>query len=141
MDSAKHMDKIRKERARGVRRTSRCGYDVIDDVFFAEEEKLNGANKRWEHQECQVFADFSSLYTYLDGNVFDHACYYKLAPDRLPHDVDKEQIYRRHSFIEYTIDDTTLYPTHEEQIRYAQVEKARVHTEGQPSRCEECTRS
>ena len=112
------------ERKNGLRKNYRCGYDVINGRFFAEESILYRSEEfGWSHLDPQYFDDFDSYYKYLNGNIYDNACYFLLDPVKLPDYVDQNKIYKRKALIDYTIDDFTLLPSADEQARYDKVEK------------------
>lgn len=102
---------IQAERTFGLRVVIRCGYDVIKDSFFVEEkvhnrkETNNDVNIHWTNNSPQLFDDFDTYFSYLNGNIYDNACYYLMSPMKVTQNVDQNKLYQRKSFIEDTIDD------------------------------------
>ena len=49
--------------------------------FFIEEDVLDHDEENdWSQLEPQYFKEFDSYYKYLDGNIYENACYYQLDP-------------------------------------------------------------
>ena len=89
-------DIVNIERKIGLRKNYRCGFDVISGRFFAEEDILYRSEEfGWSHLDPQYFDDFDSYYKYLDGNIYDNACYFLLDPIKLPDYVDQNKLYER----------------------------------------------
>lgn len=115
------------ERKLGLRRSYRCGFDIINNRFFVEEDVLyRDKESGWTHLDPVYFDDFSSYYSYLDGNIYENACYCFLDPKEVPDNIDKDRLYSRKSFIEHTISDYTIFPTDEERYQYDKAEKRKV---------------
>ena len=58
------------ERKLGLRKLSRCGYDVIHDRFFVEEDVLSGDKESdWSDIDPIYFDDFESYFSFMDGNI------------------------------------------------------------------------
>lgn len=92
------------ERKLGYRETKRCGYDVVQDCFFVEEVFTQ---EDPEDIITSKFADFNSYAAYLEGNIYDNACYYLLPAGRTGNELATKNISRK-AFIDYTIDDYNL---------------------------------
>ena len=99
---------IQYERAAGKRLLGKRGFDVISDTFFVEEE-LVFISEYEEEQRETVFAsfpDFISYYNYLDGDIYNNACY---AFHHIPEDemitlgIDIDRLNIRKSLISETI--------------------------------------
>ena len=117
-------DIITTERKLGLRRITRCGYDVICNLFFIEEDVFDRDEENdWSQLEPQYFKEFDSYYKYLDGNIYENACYYQLDPKKIPGGIDLERLYKKKSFIESTIDEYNLTFTQDEQADYLAGEK------------------
>ena len=115
---------IAAERKLGLRRLFRCGYDVIKDLFFVEEDVLYiDDESKWTHLLPVYFDDFKAYYNYLEGNIYENACYYLLDTKKVPDDIDKNKLFDKCSFIEDTISDYTLSMTDEEQAEYNSAEE------------------
>ncbi len=111
----------REKRRRGLRRTIRCGYDVIRNCFFVEEEEKQ--HRQWNSVPSMLFGDFQSYCEYLDGKIYDKACYYQLDSEKIPESIDKKLLFKKNSFISESIDDYTLPSTKKEQKEYDEVEQ------------------
>ncbi len=119
-----HPEIISVERALGLRKTYRCGYDVIRNRFFVEEDiLLHKKESNWTHLEPVLFDSFTDYSVYLEGNVYDNSPYYLMVPEKVPKNVDKERLYRNSSFINYTVNDFSEIITVDEQNYYNKVEK------------------
>lgn len=122
-------DVVAAERKRESRRLFRCGYDVIQDHFFVEEDifSIDGPGKDeesgWSHLPPVFFDDFNSYYNYLEGNIYENACYYLLDINKVPDNVDKNKLYSKKAFVEHTISDYTIFMTDEEKVQYNNAEK------------------
>ncbi len=120
-------DIIAIERKLGLRKVFRCGYDIINNHFFVEEDVLYNYEKSgWSHLKPFYFDNFTSYFNYLNGNIYENACYFLLDPEKVPDSIDKDKLYRKSSFIENTIDDYTFMPTDRDQTEYDKAEKRKV---------------
>ncbi len=117
-----NFDIIKTERELGLRKVNRCGYDAIIGKFFVEEALRNERDK-WFSIEPRFFYGFESYSKYLEGNVYENACYYLLDPQKVPKSIDQERLYKKKSFISNTIDEYTFLPTVVEQAQYIEGEK------------------
>ena len=103
-----NMDIIREERKLNLRRSGRRGFDVIRQVFFVEEWENTGDNGDELHQDEKLFGSFEEFYNFLDGDVYDNACYYQY---KFPKDILKkyhlniEKLKSKICFQTETIDD------------------------------------
>ena len=114
-------DIIKAERKFGLRTLNNCGYDVISDRFFVEETVINDRN---DEQSVSIqFEDFQSYYEYLDGKVYDNACYYQCTRNKFgSFSLDYEHIYSLDSFVTETIDDNA-WSIDEDAEKYAAAER------------------
>lgn len=99
------------ERELGMRKLGRRGYDIIRNVFFAEESLSNGSRTK---EEISYFNDFESYAIYINNEIYDNACYYQCDISKIKMKVDYDKLYERKFFVENTIDDYTASPTNEE---------------------------
>ena len=103
-----NMDIIREERKLNLRRSGRRGFDVIRQVFFVKEWENTGDNGDELHQDEKLFGSFEEFYNFLDGDVYDNACYYQY---KFPKDILKkyhlniEKLKSKICFQTETIDD------------------------------------
>ena len=124
------LELVRFERKLGLRLTGKRGYDVISDTFFVHEtivytSDLDGSEER-ETLNLQ-FDDFKSFYVFLDGNVYEDACYtfWDYAKEDLNGlDINIEKLMERKAFTEERIDDFTLAPSENEKNDYNDAERA-----------------
>lgn len=122
-----HSAIVSAERELGIRKSIRKGYDIIKNTFFVEEIVLN---KNWhddiiENVITTLFVDFVTYYEFLQGDIYENACYYKydFTQDEIVHysiDIDKINF---KALIDYTIDEFTLDFTQDEIKHYKFIEK------------------
>lgn len=115
------------ERKTGLRITGRRGFDVISNSFFVEEELVY--TDRFGQQErklvCTNFGEFEAYYTYLDGEIYENACYaYYCLPKHMisSFKIDVKKLMRNRAFVEDTVDDYSLEMSPTEQKDYAAAE-------------------
>lgn len=62
----------------GLRKTDKCGYDIISNTFFVKESITMSIEKDIvnETKTSKVFYDFKSYYEFLNGDIYENACYY-----------------------------------------------------------------
>ncbi|MBR5251750.1 MAG: metallophosphoesterase [Oscillospiraceae bacterium] len=125
-------DVIRITRNLGMRKTERCGYDIISKTFFVEEILLvtNYAGELVERNFLDNFADFHQYYEFMQGNIYDNACYYQYEfsqEDIKRYNLDTERL-NRQSLLDYTIDDCHPDISPEERIKYDEIEnQSKIH--------------
>lgn len=72
-------DIIALQRKFGHRISNLRGYDVINQEFFVEESVVR--DKQWREyfydKKKNTFQTFSDYYTFLDGDIYENACYYQ----------------------------------------------------------------
>lgn len=70
---------VRAERQLGLRKSKRRGFDVIRQKFFVEEEWLcRDWINNWGYEENKItFDTFEEYYNFLDGDIYENACYYQ----------------------------------------------------------------
>lgn len=112
---------LRVERQMGLRVEGNRGYDVIANRFFVEEtiyEMYRGEmipNK----QTTVHFDDFAEYYAFLDGDIYENACYRYLDLDRYnafieEFKIDVNRLMDRDAFVTRTIDEMQYAPSQEE---------------------------
>ncbi len=90
-------DIIIAERKVGVRRVEKIGYDVIQQNYFVNEAVLfHGIEneERWR-PDNRRFSSFDEYYAYLDGEIYENACYYQLDLSGISYDFDMERFPKR----------------------------------------------
>ena len=118
------------ERNNGLRITGHRGFDIISDTFFVEEE-LCYTDKSGEKRICKTnttFVDFNSYFTFLNGDIFENACYafHHISEQECQSlNVDPERLLERESFIEDSIDNYSLSLSEDEKEQYASAEQTR----------------
>lgn len=116
------------ERQVGMRKIGKRGFDVIRQVFFVHEDVLNWneyCEKEFWEQSIKSFEDFDSYYNYLNGDIYDNACYYQCNLSKITKKVDKKRFFEKNSFIDYNIDDYTFAPNEKKAAFYIEREKAK----------------
>lgn len=107
------------ERELGMRRSIRKGYDIIRNNFFVDE-RIGGSDSVMDDVRPISFADFSAYYDFLQGDIYDNACYYgycfsQESIDKYSIDLGKLNF---KALIANTIDDFTLDFSKEERAQY-----------------------
>lgn len=76
IEFASDINILRVERELGIRKTTLRGFDVINQDFFVEEELLS---RDFEvlYSPKRTFKDFQEYYNYLEGDIYENACYYQ----------------------------------------------------------------
>lgn len=111
------LDIILAERQLGMRTIDSIGFDVIWNKFFVYESVLDiddRTNLEVWRGSAQGFDSFEEFYDYLDGNIYENACYYQYDFSNVKRDIDLSRIPKQESFIHYNIDNFTLSPSEEE---------------------------
>lgn len=102
----------------GIRTVISKGYDVINTQFFIEENvKFYSNDTPTEKQETTLFDNFNDFFFYLQGDIYNNACYfgYNFSKEEIEqYNIDITQLTRT-ALIDYTIDDFTLSPNKDEQ--------------------------
>lgn len=132
-----NFDIIKVEREVGIRKLTKCGYDIISDRFFVEEEIKS--EEKWDLLPPQLFDDFATYSDYLEGNIYENACYYQIPQEKLPDNIDKVSLFEKDAFIDSTIDDYTLSSNEKEKARYNEVEKKKPQIKRWIAKFNECT--
>lgn len=101
-------DIINAERKCGIRVIDKIGFDIINQCFFVEE-LVYCYGKDHSRTFKKTFLDFESYYNYLDGRIYDNACYYGLNLDKITKKVDTKKLFKRKSFIDNSINDFGLF--------------------------------
>lgn len=119
-------DIIDTERKMGMRKVDKIGFDVIRQIYFVHELVLNYNDFRKEEvwqTSLREFEDFDSYYDYLNGEIYDNACYYQCDFSGIKKKVDKSRISKRNSFVEDSIDDYVITISDNEKLQYFEGEK------------------
>lgn len=110
----------------GVRKSAQRGFDIINNCFYVEEIVLEkGYHKIEEETVVNTFENFVSYYEFLNGDIYDKACYYQYSftnEDIVKYSINLDKINYR-SLIEHTLTDFTLEPSQDELKKYNAIEK------------------
>lgn len=70
---------VKTERKLGIRKSDKRGYDVIQGNFFVDEIVMTENYSHDFVERCinNTFVDFESYYEFLEGDIYDNACYYQ----------------------------------------------------------------
>ena len=119
---------VRAERKLGLRKSGHRGFDVITQMFFVEEEwfykKLSG--DLVSEMNKMIFDSFAEYYEFLDGDIYEEACYYQYAfEDEFSRklNLDMNKLTKVKSFVTETVDDYSCKPSHDEIAEYDRCEK------------------
>lgn len=111
------------------------GYDVISNRFFVHEKTIG---LRETKGRVRFFDDFSAYYAYLNGDIYDNACYYGLNSSFLPNTIDLKRLYSRSSLIDYNIDNITLALEKKEKEQWLQAENNKEQIKAWSKEFAEC---
>lgn len=118
---------INAARALGLRKLVRCGFDVITSSFFVEEivTDTDWLRKPIEKKLVSTFGEFQSYFDFLQGDIYDNACYYRYIftediINRFQLDVDRLNM---SSELSYTVDDIVIEVPQDEKNEYEKVEQ------------------
>lgn len=123
-----HQTMVSVERECGIRKPVKKGYDVINNNFFVVEivqDKHCGGEIVEQVQTTTVFNDFSSYYEFLQGDIYENACYYKYKfsqDELLKYSINLDCINFK-SLISNNIDHFTIDYTSEELKQYNEGEE------------------
>lgn len=127
---ALNSDIIHAERELGLRVICQRGFDVIRQEFFVEEEIVYKCLSLENKREIikTTFKSFEEYYNYLEGNIYENACYFQYKFDNnfiKSLKLDLNRLSERKYFVTDTIDDYTLELSQEEREVYEQGEKVK----------------
>ena len=110
------------ERKAGIRVSDRRGFDIIENCFFVEE--CIKEEDEFDFDDCIYFDSFAEYYAFLDGDIYNHACYYQY--DFSDVMIEKYKINTKRlktHLIDYKIDDYTIPDTIIDMEEYKLIEK------------------
>ena len=119
------------ERELGIRKTIKKGFNIINNTFFVEEIVLH---KEWNDEIVEktittLFSCFETYFEFLQGDIYENACYYKY--NFTQEEIDKYSIdilkINFRSFIQYDIDNFTLAFSENEILQYNEAEKRKIN--------------
>lgn len=122
------MNVVRSERELGLRKSGHRGFDVITQMFFVEEDcfykDLSGNLVSELHK--MTFGSFAEYYEFLDGDIYENACYYQYTfEDEFSKklNLDMNRLTKMNSFVTDTIDDYSCELSQDEIAEYDHCEK------------------
>lgn len=125
---------IKVERELGIRKLGRRGFDIIRNTFFVEEELNTGIRIK---TIITNFDDFEEYVDFLDGEIYDNACYYQCDISKIKSKVNFDRFNERNYFVEDTIDDASL-PIDEERLLYDKGEQIKQQCKNWIARFNSC---
>ena len=119
---------VKAERKLGLRKSGHRGFDVIMQVFFVEEEwfykDLSG--NLVSRLNKMTFDTFEEYYEFLDGDIYENACYYQYTFKNefsKKFNLDTGRLTKMKSFETETIDDYSFEMSQDEMVEYEHCEK------------------
>lgn len=101
---------VKTERKLGLRKSGHRGFDVITQTFFVEENWI--CKKRSVHLDPEfhkiTFESFEKYYKFLDGDIYENACYYQYTfKDEFSKNLklDMDRLTKVKNFVTETVDD------------------------------------
>lgn len=111
----------------GLRKTTKCGYDIITKLFFAEEIIVvsNYAQELSEKKIVNTFTDFQAYFEFLQGDIYENSCYFQYTfttdlVNQFQLDVDRLNM---HSNLSCTIDDLLPDASADEKEEFDVIER------------------
>ncbi len=119
------------QREKGLRRTGQRGYDIILGCFFAEDIICETDGTK-EQSMFRAFSAFDEYYRFLEGDIYESACYYQYAFSDEEIERYKVDIRRVNTdcLTRRRIQQYTLAPTAEELEQYKQAEQTKKNMKG-----------
>lgn len=137
---------IAAERQFGLRKELRRGYDVIHNFFFIEEHLfyLNSKDELNYREQRLTFETFNDFFEYLDGAIYENACYKYLDMEKYEDifskkNIDINKLLIKDSFQTETIDDVDLKIPQEKLQEYGEVEEYKNVIKEWIDKFEKCT--
>ena len=124
----RNIDILRAERKLGLRKSGHRGFDIIRQEFFVEEEwfYFEEPDEPYSRKHKEVFPFFKEYYQFLDGDIYEEACYYQCQfSDEVIHEfhLDTNKLYVQSSFISDTINDSLPGLSPEDRKTYLHIKK------------------
>ena len=143
---ALNKDIICAERKCALRIEGNRGYDVINDNYFVEEEIFykNRFGESEKDYNRLFFESFEQYYDFLDGDIYDNACYRFCDFDQISEfcknkNIDIVRLQKNQSFITDTIDDIDCNVSMEEQVAFEDKEKNKKQIKKWIERFDSCS--
>lgn len=122
------------ERKAGFRITGKRGFDIISNSFFVEETLIH-IDVDGEERKRDVFLNFDnfdSYFDFLNGDIYDNACYtFCHLPEHIvtSRKIDFKRLMGRKAFVEDSIDNYSLSASNDEILAYKNA--AQIHKQCQ----------
>lgn len=130
------------ERKLGIRTLGTRGFDVIRNRFFVKESIItkNFCDKIVEEEMEILFLDFHSYYEFLNGDIYENACYYqyKFTEEELSSfRIDLSRI-NVSGFIDYTVTSVTAELSKNDMLQYKEGERKKATLKKRISKLNKC---
>lgn len=111
---------VKKERKFGMRRSNRRGYDVLRNLFFVEEIFTKPSTPEMTQTGEITFPTFGEYYDFLNGDIYENACYYQYVFSKEEKDTYRIDLKRINytALIKETIRDFPIDLSEEEAKKY-----------------------
>lgn len=111
-----------------LRKPGKRGFDIISNSFFVEEESpdTNAKGKVQNESASLSFSDFDSYYSYLNGDIYNNACYtFWHIPDDIvsSYGIDIKRLKERSAFVEDSVEDCQSSTESDERESYERGEE------------------
>lgn len=131
------------ERKANLRVAGKRGFDIISNSFFVEEDLIHIYEDGEEIRETipSFFQDFDSYFTYLNGDIYDNACYtFCHLSDAImgSRNIDLQKLMERKAFVEDSIDDYSLSVSNEDIEKYKEADQVHKHCQRWTSKFNSC---
>lgn len=121
---------VKAERKLGIRKSDKRGYDIIRGRFFVEEIILtrSSTSEVIERQINNYFLDFASYYEFLEGDIYENACYFQYNFSQMEIDTYDINLNRMNTtaLIDITSKDFTIELSVNELQKYNELEKDKL---------------
>lgn len=124
-----HKEIVAAERKLGLRKEGNRGYDVIHGFFFVEEEIIwyDFSDEPTSRTQRVTFETIEEYYDYLDGDIYNQACYKfcdlsKFDSFITKNNIDILRMQETESFTQRTLEDAVLNVAEDELATYEEVE-------------------
>lgn len=121
---------LKTERKNGLRIDGKRGFDVIKNQFFVEGEIVSHIiGDEFSYRTVKdEFDSFEDYYEFLDGDIYNNACYKYLDFDKYhvffeEHDISVDKMYETSSFISGNINDYKLEASEEEVESFNRIKR------------------
>ncbi len=121
---------VNMERKLGIRTSGKRGYDVIRQRFFVKENVLtkNYDDELVEKDIETTFEDFHSYFEFLNGDIYENACYYQYSFTKEEISLYRIDLSRINisGFIDYTITSISTESPKNDLLKYEEAENEKI---------------